>query len=46
VLAAPLWQRPIASMMAIGDALMAVIYVLYLVGFIEAAQQLSELYRS
>jgi hypothetical protein len=32
VLGTPLRKRPIASMMAIGDALMAVIYVLYLVG--------------
>jgi len=32
VLGTPLRERPIASMMAIGDGLMAVIYVLYLVG--------------
>ncbi|WP_439400433.1 hypothetical protein ACRQ5Q_43730 (plasmid) [Bradyrhizobium sp. PMVTL-01] len=32
VLGTPLRQRPTASMMAIGDALMAVIYALYLVG--------------
>jgi hypothetical protein len=33
VLGTSLRQRPIASMMAIGDALMVVIYALYLVGF-------------
>jgi hypothetical protein len=32
VLGTPLWQRQIASIMAIGDALMAVIYALHLVG--------------
>jgi hypothetical protein len=32
VLGTPLRQRPIASMMAIGDALMVVIYALYLAG--------------